>query len=712
MTHTNENSNPKVPTPDEVSAKPDQSKPPSSWAMDRDEDGIAWLGIDKPDTQANVLSSRVMAELDEILAQLEADTPRALVVYSAKASGFIAGADISEFIQIRTPEEGYTLIRAGQEILDRLAALSFPTVAMINGFAMGGGLELALACDYRVITDGKKTQLSLPEVRLGIHPGFGGTVRAVRLIGVLLAMDMMLTGRSYRPAKALSAGLVDRVVSADELRAAARALALDPPPRKKPGLKDWAMSLPILRSIVARQMTRQVAAKAPKAHYPAPYAIIDLWLEYRARGRRAYEAEARSIAELMCTETSRNLVRVFFLQTRLKSLGANTPTEIKHVHVVGAGVMGGDIAAWCALRGLQVSLQDREKKYVEPALSRAQQLFEKKLRDPLEIQEACTRLQEDVAGDQVAQADVVIEAIFENAEAKQALYRDLEPKMKKDAVLASNTSSIMLEKLNGELADPQRFIGLHFFNPVAKMPLVEVVHTDETPDASLARGLAFAKRIDRLPLPCRSAPGFVVNRILAPYMMEAGLIAEDGVPYAAIDKAAVTFGMPMGPIELADTVGLDVSLHVAEILSDKLDIPEPKRMRSLVDAGHLGRKSGRGFYEYRDGKAVKEHPRDYQPPEDVTDRMMLALINQCVAVLREGIVDDADLLDAGVIFATGFAPFRGGPIQYAKSRGIDRTIEALEILRQRYGERFSPDPGWEKLREELAASPATAKHKN
>lgn len=668
-----------------------------NWLLDRDEDGICWLGIDKPDTQANVLSSQVLAELDRILTGLEADIPRALIIYSAKASGFIAGADINEFVQIRTPEEAYTLIRAGQEILDRLAALACPTVAMINGFAMGGGLELALACDYRIITDREKTQLSLPEVRLGIHPGFGGTVRSVRLIGAPAAMNMMLTGRSLRPAKALSTGLVDRVVSADELRGAAKALALNPPEKKKPGLKDRALGLPIVRTIVAKQMCRQVASKAPKAHYPAPYAIIDLWLKHRALGRSAYDAEARSIAHLMCTHTSRNLVRVFFLQTRLKSLGAGMPAEVKHVHVVGAGVMGGDIAAWCALRGLQVSLQDREKKYVEPALARAQQLFERKLRDPLEIQETRGRLMEDVDGEQVGQADAVIEAIFENAEAKQTLYRDLEPKMKKEAILASNTSSIMLEALSGELRDPQRFIGLHFFNPVAKMPLVEVVHTDETPEATLAKGLAFAKLIDRLPLPCKSAPGFVVNRILTPYMMEAGLIAEDGVPYPAIDRAAVTFGMPMGPIELADTVGLDVSVHVAKILSEKLDIPEPKRMQALVDAGHLGRKSGRGFYEYRDGKAVKVEDRNYVPPQDLSDRMMLPLINECVAVLREGIVADPDLLDAGVIFGTGFAPFRGGPLHYARSRGIDRIVEALETLRQRYGERFRPDPGWDTL---------------
>ena len=665
--------------------------------LERDQDEIAWLGIDKAEAHTNVLSSDVMAELDRMLAGLEKDPPRALVVYSAKASGFIAGADINEFVQIKTPEEAYELIRAGQQILDRLAALTCPTIAMINGFAMGGGLELALACDYRVITDSPKTQLGLPEVRLGIHPGFGGTVRSVALIGVVAAMDMMLTGRSYRPAKARAVGLVDRVVSPEELRASAKAVALEPPGRRKAALRDKLLGLPFVRGFVARQMRGRVAAKAPKAHYPAPYAIIDLWLKHRASGPAAYEAEARSIAELMCTETSRSLVRVFFLQTRLKGLGSDGAGEIKQVHVVGAGVMGGDIAAWCALRGLQVSLQDREMKYIEPALERARQLFDKKLRDPLARQEATGRLMADVGGNRVGDADVVIEAIFENAEAKQALYRELEPKMKAASILATNTSSIMLEHLSGAIERPGQFIGLHFFNPVAKMPLVEVVHTDATPESSVAAGLAFAKRIDRLPLPCKSAPGFLVNRILTPYMMEAGLIAEEGVPYAVIDRAAEIFGMPMGPIELADTVGLDVGVHVAKILSEKLDIPEPKRMQALVDAGHLGRKSGKGFYEYRDGKPVKKDAGATVPP-GITDRMILPLINECVAVLREGIVDDADLLDAGVIFGTGFAPFRGGPIHYARSRGIDAVTDTLESYREKHGERFKPDAGWQDLR--------------
>ncbi len=668
-----------------------------NWHLERDEQDLAWLGLDKPDADANVLSSEVMGELASALDALEATPPRALIIYSAKASGLAAGADVDEFEALTGPEQAYAAIRAGQTIMDRVEALPFPTVAMINGFALGGGLELALACDYRVITDSSKTRLGLPEVMLGIHPGFGGTVRAVQTTGVLVAMDMMLTGRHLRPDKARASGLVDKVVAVDDLRRATQAFALNPPPRRTPDLKDRLLGLAPVRMIVAGQMRKRVARKARPEHYPAPYAIIDLWQKCGAKGARAYEEEARSVARLMCTETSRNLVRVFRLQRELKALGSDSQTDFKRVHVVGAGVMGGDIASWCALKGLDLSLQDREEKYVQAALARAADLFDRKLRDPVERQDARERLRSDVAGEHVGTADVVIEAIFEDLDAKQALYRALEPAMKPGSVLATNTSSLMLEKLGGSLSDPRRLIGLHFFNPVAKMPLIEVVHSTETRPADLAKGLAFAKRIDRLPLPCRSSPGFVVNRVLAPYMMEAGMIAEDGVPYAAIDRAAVDFGMPMGPIELADTVGLDVGLQVASILSEKLDIPRPRRMQTLVDAGRLGRKTGSGFYEYKDGRPVKESIKSYEAPSDLAERMILPLLNECVAVLREGVVNSADLLDAGIIFGTGFAPFRGGPLHYAKRRGVDEIVSALKKLQMRYGDRFSPDVGWRQI---------------
>jgi 3-hydroxyacyl-CoA dehydrogenase/enoyl-CoA hydratase/3-hydroxybutyryl-CoA epimerase len=667
-----------------------------SWKLERDSDGIAWLTIDKPASSANVLSGGVLSELDGLLAALEKDLPRGVGVISAKKSGFVAGADIKEFTGITDAASGYQLIRRGQQVLNRLAALPCPTVAAIHGFALGGGLELALACRYRVAVADERLSLGLPEVLLGIHPGFGGTVRTVRVAGVRPAMELMLSGKPVRAEKALRVGLIDRLVPEAELRSAAREMLLAPPaPRRAPWQERLLSSAP-LRPLVRRSLTRKVAGRAPRAHYPAPYAIIDLWARFGAHGPQAFEAEARSIAHLFTTETSRNLVRVFLLQDRLKSAGGRSAADIRHVHVVGAGVMGGDIAAWSALRGFTVTLQDRAIEYLQPALQRAQELFDKRVRDPAKNAAARARLSADVAGEGVPGADVVIEAIFENLEAKQELYAQLEPRMKPGALLATNTSSLMLEPLAAKLARPERLVGLHFFNPVPQMPLIEIVHADHTDPAAVQAATGFARRIDKLPLPCRSAPGFMVNRVLTPYMDEAMLAAEEGVPLTVIDAAAVSFGMPVGPIELADVVGLDVAAHVGEIIARGLGRPvsEVPRLRELLAAKKLGRKSGAGFYVWRDGKAVKPAAPAAAAPPDLIDRLILILVNECVACLRERVVEDPDLVDAAVLFGTGFAPFRGGPLSYARARGVAAVVARLTELAARYGERFQPDRGW------------------
>jgi 3-hydroxyacyl-CoA dehydrogenase/enoyl-CoA hydratase/3-hydroxybutyryl-CoA epimerase len=509
-------------------------------------------------------------------------------------------------------------------------------------------------------------------------------------------MDMMLTGKNLRPDKALRAGLVDEVVPPARLREAAKALALRPRARRRAALGQRLLGLPIVRGIVAGKIEQQVARRARREHYPAPYAIIDLWRRHAANPRTAYEAEAQSVARLVCTPTSRNLIRVFFLQERLKGLGGKELPKGGHVHVVGAGVMGGDIAAWCALRGFTVTLQDRAAEYVQPALDRARNFFAKRAKAPGKAAADMARLQADLEGIGVARADVVIEAIFENADAKRELYARLEPQLKPGAVLATNTSSLMLEPLAEKLAQPGRLVGLHFFNPVAQMPLVEVIESGVTDPSARAAALAFTRAIDKLPLPCRSAPGFLVNRVLMPYMAEAMIAAQEGVPLAKIDEAATRFGMPMGPIELADIVGLDVCLHVGRILSAAFGGPAPDAVAPLVEAGKLGKKTGHGLYEWRDGKPVKP-PADPAAivPDDLQDRLMLAMVNEAMAVLREGIVADADLIDAGVIFGSGFAPFRGGPLCYARERGVPEVVASLEALAARHGARFRPDPGWQ-----------------
>ncbi len=668
------------------------------WSSESDADGIVWLRIDKADGGANVLSGPVLMELNDLLEKLASSPPKGVVIHSGKANGFIMGADINEFTTIENPDQAYELIRLGQQVLDKLEALRCPTVAAINGFALGGGLELAMACDYRLAFTGDRKAFGLPEVQLGIHPGFGGTVRAVQIMGVRPAMQLMLTGAPINAAKARKQGLVDRIASEDNWRQAAKEMIAAPPPRQSAPFAEKLLNLPFVRPLIKPTLVKQVARKARKDHYPAPYAIIDLWAKYGASPKSGYEAEARSIAELMCSDTSRNLVRVFFLQNQLKSQGNKTDAKIEHVHVVGAGVMGGDIAAWCALRGLDVSLQDREMKYIEPALERAGKLFSKRIRDDKKRAAATARLVADPDANHVTDADLIIEAIFEDRDAKRELYANLQPSMKDAALLATNTSSIRLEELREGLEQPERFIGLHFFNPVAQMMIVEVIRCEDTTQEALDAGFAFVKRIGKLPLECASAPGFVVNRILAPYMAEAMALIDSGVALQDIDKAAERFGMPMGPVELIDSVGIDVALNVSKVLGAAMNRPVPERLEKMVAGGQLGRKSGQGFYAWEGNKPNKPTESHSDVPGDIEDRLILPMVNEAVACLSDGVVNDPDLLDAGVIFGTGFAPFRGGPINFARDRGIDDVTASLKTLASHYGSHFEPHAGFSALK--------------
>jgi len=668
------------------------------WQVEYAPDRIVWLGLDKQNASTNVLSRDVLTELETLIGKLVESPPAGLIIYSLKTNGFISGADINEFPAISNQEDAFNLLRRGQNMLAKLESLPCTTVAMIDGYALGGGLELALACDVRVAADEDKRTLGLPEVQLGLHPGFGGTVRSVHLAGISQAMPLMLTGNPITPRKARKIGLVDKVVDRSRLRETAAKQARRPKSRRHQGLLDRVMHHPSVRPILAKRMRDGVARRASPEHYPAPYSIIDLWEQQGAVSPAAYEAEARSFAKLIETDASRNLVRVYFLQERLKHSADNVDVvRAAHIHVVGAGIMGGDIAAWCALQGLSVTLQDRELKYIEPALKRAERLFAKRLSDHDNRAAARQRLVADVQGDGVSKADIIIEAIFEDRDAKRALFERIEPQMKPGAVLASNTSSIPLEQLATCLTDQGRLIGLHFFNPVAKLPLIEVVQAESSTPEALSVGLAFARQIGKLPLPCRSHPGFLVNRILAPYMAEALELVSEGVPLAAIDHAAVSFGMPMGPIELIDSVGVDVALHVAEILSPIVGRPVDPELQKLVAEGRLGQKTGHGFYQYQERKPVKPAVDARNISSDVQERLMLAFVNEAAQCLADAVVDDPELVDGGVIFGTGFAPFRGGPLNYARQRGIDDVVASLTDLSQRFGDRFKPSQAWTNL---------------
>ena len=667
------------------------------WRQRVDEQRICWLTLDKADSSANTLSQAVLGELAVIVDGLSRQSLRGVVIESGKQSGFIVGADVREFGRLASEAEGRELAGRAQELLARIAALDVPTVAAIDGFALGGGLELALACDYRVVVDGYDRTLGLPEVQLGIHPGFGGTVRAVALVGPLVALDMMLTGRALSPREALARGLVDRIVPREKLQAAATELVASRPSKRR---APWYLNLldaPPCRYVLAYLLARQVSRRVRPAHYPAPYAIIDLWKRHGGQGAAAYRAEAESIGALLVTRTSKNLVRVFELRERLRNL-APKDGGFRRVHVVGAGIMGGDIAAWCALRGLTVTVQDRARQYVEPAIKRARELFQRRLRAPGEADAAAARLTVDLHAESVGDVDLVIEAIIEDADAKSALFREIEPKLGERTIVATNTSSIRLEQLVGAFERPERFVGLHFFNPVASLPLVEVIKGRQTGDETMRRALSFVTQIGKLPLPCRSAPGFLVNRLLTPYMLEALYAHEDGIALETIDAAARAFGMPMGPIELADRVGLDVALHVAKILGDTVAAKPSALIERKVAAGELGRKTRRGFYAYdKHGRPIKQR-RFPRAGDDLVDRLILPLVNEAVACYAERIVDDPDLIDAGVVFGTGFAPFTGGPIQYARQRGFAAVVETLRGLARQFGTRFTPhEEGWREL---------------
>ncbi len=664
-----------------------------------DEDNVYWLYFDKAGTGTNVLSTEVLEELDKILRTIAVKQIKGLVILSAKKNGFIAGADISEFTLLKDERSAEDLIHRGQVVSDRLEKMPFPTVSLIHGFCLGGGLELALACRYRVAKDDISTRLGLPEVKIGIHPGFGGTVRLPKLIGAPQAMDLILTGKTVNVYKAKKIGLVDYMVPDRHLKDMAVKCIIDRPPVKSPSLILKFTNNSAVRPLLKKIIQDRTAKKIKKKHYPAPFAVIDLWAQFADRPQVMMAEEAKSVARLMTGSTAQNLISVFFLRDRLKAMSKGIKFSASHVHVVGAGTMGGDIAAWCALQGFHVTMQARKPQSIAAAIQRASGLFRKRLVQPRLVRNAMDRLMPDINGTGIPEADVVIEAVVEDAELKQNLFRDLEPYMKEDALLATNTSSIPLEEITPALSRPERLVGLHFFNPVAKMPLVEIVSGESTDPEAVKKAVSFTGSIDHLPLPVKSAPGFLVNRILMPCLAEAATMAEEGVSLSFIDKAALDFGMPMGPLLLADTVGLDVCLHVARILSDTLGMEVPDILQKKVEAGLTGIKSGKGFYEYKNGKQVAPKKQlQSNHSGDITERLILRMVNEAVKCLDEGIVEDAGMLDAGMVFGTGFAPFRGGIMKYSITEGLENIQKKINSLEKHYGERFQIAKGWENVK--------------
>jgi 3-hydroxyacyl-CoA dehydrogenase / enoyl-CoA hydratase / 3-hydroxybutyryl-CoA epimerase len=643
----------------------------TNWRFEVDVERIAWLTMDTPKSPVNTISSAAGQELETIIMRVEdliaSGEVIGLVVQSGKDSGFIAGADVAEFDSISDPAVLPEILKQAHRTMDRIEHLKAPAIAAIHGFCLGGGLELALACHYRIAVNDEKTRVGFPEVNLGIFPGFGGTGRSIRQAGPVAAMQTMLTGRMIKASVARRMGLVDKLVRhRDNLHWEARKAVLQ---KRKAGPAPFAERImawgPIRTQIVAR-MRAETSKKAPRAHYPAPHALIDLFEKHGDNWRAMVDGEAAGFVPLMASDTARNLRRVFFLSESLKRLGLRGSEKpvFQRVHVIGAGVMGGDIAAWCALRGLGVTLQDLDMERITPALTRAKSLFKKRLKDRVAVASAVARLEADPSGKGIARADVIIEAVVENLEVKKKLFVDIEGKAKADAILATNTSSIELERIAEGLRDPSRLIGLHFFNPVAQLPLVEIIRSRFNTDRNAALGASFALAIGKSPVLVKSAPGFLVNRVLMPYMLGAVERVEKGENKELLDAAAVAFGMPMGPIELMDTVGLDVGQSVAKELGQSL--PDNSRFSALVAQKKLGRKTGEGFYKWVDGKAQKGEVPAYGDLAGLGRELVKPLVDMTGVVVGEGVVASADLADIGVIFGTGFAPFLGGPMQARK----------------------------------------------
>ena len=655
------------------------------WRFSIDGQGIAWAVFDREGESQNSLGRRALEELAAIVERTEQGARdksiRGLVFISGKEKGFIVGADVREFDQAQTEQQVAEAVALVNGYLDRIERLPIPVVCCIHGFCLGGGLELALACHWRIATRDDATRLGFPEVRLGIFPGFNGTARSIRQAGALSAMPLMLTGSMIRATAARGMGLVDELAPSPLNLPWMARKAIDRK-RKSSAAPVWkdVLRMAPARGLLAKKFRAETAKKVREEHYPAPYRLIDLFETHAGNLDGMKAAETRAFAPLMVGETSKNLRRVFKLSEAMKAQAPKTLAfKPLRVHVIGAGVMGADIAGWCVASGMEVSLQDVNAEQIAKGIAAQKKTINRKFKTKAQRAAAMARLIADPRGQSIGRADVVIEAIVEKLEVKQNLFKSIEGKLKPGAILATNTSSIMIEEIAAPLADPGRLIGIHFFNPVAQMPLVEVIKGQSSREDEVAKGCIFVTAIDKFPLIVKSSPGFLVNRVLGPYMMQALQRLERGESKEKIDEAARAFGMPMGPIELADTVGLDVCASVGKIMS--LGPSGPTKLDQMVAAGKLGKKSGEGFYVWKDGKPEKaepETPYDRFELERLGRELVDPLIREAEKVRDEGIVESADLVDAGVIFGTGFAPFRGGPLHFAATEQRSN----VEVLRR------------------------------
>lgn len=629
------------------------------WSLDIDDAGQARLTLAVADKSVNVLTRDVLDELAAVLLVIEANTAiNGLALLSGKP-GFVYGADITEFEALADEAAVADLMLFVHGLFNRLAALPFPTVAAIDGYALGGGLELALTCDRIVATASPKTCLGFPEVKLGLMPGYGGSGRAWAKVGSAAVLDMMLTGRMVKASEAAETGLVDSLVDAGtDLGIAALDVLAEcggvKPERRLPKGDDAGAATEAARETHLGRLRPD--------HTPAPFAIIDHIERHAPDPAAISAAEIDIFPALMMTPASDGLRRLFSLQDMVRK-DARGDSGIAHVHVIGAGVMGGDIAAVAAMQGMQVTLADLSAEALDKAGERAHALFSRRLKTEEKINAAMARFVLDPEQNGLADADLIIEAVSENPEVKKKVFASIEAMTRPDAILATNTSSIPLEDISSALQNPSRLVGIHFFNPVPVLPLVEVIWSDDSDQDMVQRSMRFAGALGKMPIRCKSAPGFLVNRALLPYILKGIAMMLEGTDPDLIDQAMVDFGMPMGPVELADQVGLDVTHDASVPLG--MDDAVAAALQARINAGELGRKTGKGFYEWDAKKALR--PRGEYDADDLSALardLLSPMIEQCRQAVAEGVVDSAEHADAGMIFGTGFPGFRGGPLHY------------------------------------------------
>jgi 3-hydroxyacyl-CoA dehydrogenase / enoyl-CoA hydratase / 3-hydroxybutyryl-CoA epimerase len=689
----------------------DRSTAPTAGAFIIERMGdLAIVWFDLPGEKVNKFSSSVMLEFDVLLDELAASTEIRKVIFASRKPGiYIAGADVSEFTKARSAEEAKEYVRLGQNAFQKLARLPQATVAAIDGACLGGGCEMAISCDWRVITDSPRAQIGLPEVKLGIFPAWGGTTKLPRLIGLPAALDIVLNGRALDGRRAKKIGLVDEVVEPGILLDVAKRLAERGKRKEKGRTKFYIEGNPLARRLIFGK-ARKAVMKQTRGHYPAPLKAIEVMQYAMSAGvERGLVREAEAVAPLVMDPVAQNLVRLFFLMEESKkdNLPAK-PAGVSRVGVLGAGVMGGGIAQIVADKtSAEVRMRDIKWEAIGGGMKAAAKVWKRKVERRRmtrgEMQRKLARITGSTDWSGFNRADVVIEAVVENLQIKQQVLAEFEALARPDAIFATNTSTIPITRIAAAAKRPENVVGMHFFNPVDRMPLVEVIRGEKTSDQAMVTVAALARKLGKTVVYCNDGPGFVVNRILGPYMNESAFLLEEGNSIESLDKAMVDFGMPMGPMALLDEVGIDVAAKVAGILSEAFGDRMEKSgvVEKLYADGRHGKKNGRGLYLYAKGKRQGPDPTVYKVlgiksphPADsraVVERMVLAMVNEASLILEEKIVASPGELDLAMIMGTGFPPFRGGLLRYADSLGIPYIVARLDELSSRVGARFRPN---------------------